>query len=302
MSNKKIIVCTTMRDFNGSDNDLIQIKFLESIKAQSYKNIEVVITLFGEKRVEEMVGGFLPQAVFFEGSLEDYRYSLTQVLHNAILYAENKKYVDYAVLWTTCDVLYKNNFIEICEKYLENKTILTSHPHQISTLEGANTHSSWYVSSLVSGFDMMFFTSKVLKDLKINKACQDYIFKDWGVYEHFLISLAALANNVEMINVYEESSIIKIENNRLLTNEPNKFLIDSHKRNSIVFKKFLDSNSLSFDYFNLTFCHLRFRVTKHSLKHYIPFVNDLFYYIGYLVRRQMSRLTPNPIKKLFGRG
>jgi hypothetical protein len=50
MKNLKIIVCTTFRDFTGSENDDIQRLFLSSLDFQSYKNFELVVTLFGEKR------------------------------------------------------------------------------------------------------------------------------------------------------------------------------------------------------------------------------------------------------------
>ena len=292
---KKIIVCTTMRDFKGTDNDLIQIKFLESLQSQTIQSLELVMTLFGEKSVEKNVKGVFPNAVFYEGILGDYRYSLTQVLNNAIDYAETQGYSDYAILWTTCDVLYESEFIEKSINYLKDKAIVTSHPHKIVVLNDSSYDES-RLSSPSSGFDMLFFSSEFLQDKKIRQAHNKYVFKDWGVYEHFLISLTELSDHVKMINIYEESSIVKVENDRVLTNEPSEFLINSHKRNQIVFKEYLNNNHLSVNYFNLFFCHLKFKMSKDRLKHYLYFYKDMFIYASYLRRRLVSSFVPSVIK------
>jgi len=297
MSDKEIIVCTTMRDFKGSDNDLIQLKFLNSLKMQEQVKIKLVITLFGEKKVPEVVRGIFEDATFYEGFPGDYRYSLTQVINNAIDFKKKQNNDELAIFWTTCDVIYEEDFILKCIPYLNNKkSIVTSHPHKIVDLK--NINDGTIISGLDSGFDMLIFSSRLVSDQVFTKAHYDYVFKDWGVYEHFLISLAELVNDAEMYNVFEESIISKIENDRNLTNEPSQFLIDSHKRNSQVFKNFLSDHGLNSKYFNLTYCHLKFRVTKNRLKHYSRFIRDLFNYFVYKLRSLASKATPKFLKVL----
>lgn len=46
----KIILCTTFRDFKGTENDEIQYRFLDGIRQQTYQNYQVVTTTFGEKK------------------------------------------------------------------------------------------------------------------------------------------------------------------------------------------------------------------------------------------------------------
>ena len=297
MSNKEIIVCTTMRDFQGSNNDQIQLKFLNSLKKQEDVKINLVITLFGEKKVPEVVRGIFEDAIFYEGNLGDYRYSLTQVVKNAIDYEEKQDKKDLPIFWTTCDVIYEKDFISKCFPYLEKKSIVTSHPHKIVDLQ--NITDSTIISGLDSGFDMLIFSSSLVSDKQFVKAHNGYVFKDWGVYEHFLISLAELVNDAKMYNVFEETLISKVENNRILTNEPSQFLINSHKRNSRVFKSFLKDHNLTSNYLNLTYCHLKFRVTKKKFIHYSRFFYDLSrYYFDFRFRSLASKVTPRLIKDM----
>lgn len=49
----KIILCTTFRDFKGTENDEIQYRFLDGIRQQTYQNYQVVTTTFGEKKSQK---------------------------------------------------------------------------------------------------------------------------------------------------------------------------------------------------------------------------------------------------------
>ena len=300
MSDKEIIVCTTLRDFQGSENDLIQLKFLNSLKSQEKVKVKLIITLFGEKNVQEVVEGIFPDAVFYEGSHGDYRYSLTQVINNSIDYIKNNVKKDLPIFWTTCDVIYEKDFILKCIPYLEGKSIVTSHPHKIRNLDDDNNNC--IISGLSSGFDMLIFSSYFIDDIKFREAHNRYVFKDWGVYEHFLISLSKLVPDSKMFNIYEESVISKIENDRQLTNEPSQFLISSHKKNTKIFNEFLSDHSLTKRFFNLTYCHLKFKITKNSTGHYIRFLRDLYnYYFISQLKFLISKVIPNVFKKLIKR-
>ena len=294
---KKIILCTTFRDFTGSSNDDIQKKFLTSIEDQSYKDFEVVVTLFGEKNVRNELNKYSFMTSFYDGSTGDYRYTLSDVINNAIDYAF-EEYNDFILLWTTCDVIFEVDFFKNVVLAMEKSEVGTSHPHlSYSSIEDYSLTRNINFGELFSGFDLIFFSSRFI-DLRIRELLKDFKFYDWGVFEHFLISLAELKSRrgqkVKLINIFESSKIIKIENDRVLTNEPNSFLIKSHQRNSVTFTEYLRLNKLPLIYFDLVFCHLKFQIDKNSIKHFFRYKRDL---LNYLFRRLMRLVRHFIVRK-----
>jgi len=298
-----IIVCTTFRDFKGSENDEIQRMFLKSLENQTYKNFELVVTLFGEKNVQSEVKKFNFKSFFYNSDIENkYRYSLTKVILNAIKHSSSNKEENFLILWTTCDVIYENNFFATIIKNYKNNVIGTIHPHiTYSSILKFNEKNTNKKEQLFSGFDLIYFDKEFLSNHKIKYSFENYIFYDWGVFEHFLIALNELNKSSNMINIYKESKIYKIENDRELTNEPNQFLINSHRLNSITFNKFLDENKITKKYFDLTYCHIKFKLTVNKFKHYYKFKQDIFEYIVRRIRKSVSKLIPKLIKNIIKR-
>jgi len=303
MKDIKIIVCSTFRDFKGTENDEIQKVFLRSLENQTYKNFEIVVTLFGEKNVKREVEKFNFDSYFYDSVVDsNYRYSLTKALLNTVEHA-NKKYDDYLILWTTCDVIYDDNFFETIINHYSVNTIGTSHPHTtFSSLKKFGNKEDNKNCKLFSGFDLIYFDKKFLENPKIKSSIEKYIFNDWGVFEHFLIALNELSTNVKMINIYEESKINKIENDRELTNEPNQFLINSHRLNSIVFNNFLEDMRISNEYFDLTYCHLKFNISTKKFGHYWKFSNDIFEYSKKKMGRIIVSIIPESVKSIIKKG
>jgi hypothetical protein len=295
MKNPRIIVATTFRDFKGTENDELQREFLKSLSCQTYKNFEIVVTLFGEKNVRSESEKFDLNFYFYDSVvLENYRYSLTKVVLNAIRHSSSR-YDNYLICWTTCDVIYDKNFFETIIKYYEYNFIGTSHPHIIfsSIGEFRNMVGSRKIR-LSSGFDVIFLDKKFIENPKVKSSIEKYVFYDWGVFEHFLISLNELSDNVKMINIYEESKIYKVENNRELTNESYQFLVNSHQRNSKVFINFLEEMNISKEYFDLTYCHLKFTIPTKKNLHYMRFLRDIAsYFIKRMLRIILSKTPKN---------
>jgi hypothetical protein len=253
MNNPRIIICTTFRDFKGTKNDDIQRSFLKSIKRQNYKNFELVVSLFGEMEVENELRKFDFKSFFYRNNSCKYRYSLSEVVLNAINYAE-KNYTDnYIILWTTCDIILEDNFFYNIAKNYRVNIIGTSHPHiSYSSIEDYKKNKFLSKKKLFSGFDLIYFDKYFLKNKGIIDSLNENIYNNWGVFEHFLISLSELSFRSKKINIYEVAKIHKIENDRGITDEPNYFLINSHKQNSLTFKKFLKKNNISEFYFIVT--------------------------------------------------
>lgn len=307
---KKIILCTTFRDFKGTENDNIQRLFLNSIASQTYKNFELVVTLFGEKNVQNEVEKYDFPSCFYSAEVNDCRYTLTSVVNNAIGYAIGAG-EDYILLWSTCDVVYDINFFQEIVELPEINLLGTSHPHVIyKNVEDYVTTQNSLTGKLFCGFDLIFFDSSFL-DNEVRNILQNYKFYDWGVFEHFLIALAEVKqkNNskVNFINIYETSKISKIENDRQLTNEPSVFLIKSHERNTIELKRFLSDYKLSYLYFDLTYCHLKSRVNNKSLNHYWVFKRDIIEYLSrlsmfylrfYIEKFYIAKITKDYLKKM----
>ena len=84
---RKIIFCTTFRDFTGSENDEIQLQFLKSIQDQSYKNFELCVTIFKEKNIEKVLKKFSFKYNTTYSSI-DIWLSFTDTLLNGVKYLE----------------------------------------------------------------------------------------------------------------------------------------------------------------------------------------------------------------------
>ena len=82
----KLIVASTFREFDGSENDRIQRVFLEGLKNLKHTDLELVVTTFGERTVKKTIEESGLKNVVFEEETKDYRFSLTNVLLNALLY------------------------------------------------------------------------------------------------------------------------------------------------------------------------------------------------------------------------
>lgn len=283
MKDLKIYICCTFRDFNGSENDEIQRNFLKSLLSQTYKNFEMVVTLFGEKKVQTELNKYSFTTTFFNAKQDHkYRYSLSEVLLNALELSSNNNQEDYIVLWTTCDITYQSDFLEkiVCNHVSKFSMIGTSHPHLINGVG----MDSFNIGSISKGFDLVFFSKAFIENPMVLKSLDDYRFFDWGIFEHFLISLGELVPNKRMINLYEDSKVYKYENDRSVTNESLQFLKKSHENNARTFQSFLQEFSITKKYFNLIFCHKKFRLTKKLFSHFLFFRADYIKYYFWVIK------------------
>src|SRR4030043_1750121 len=107
---KKVIICTTFRDFIGGPNDDIQREFLRYINNQEYKNWLLVVTIYKEKNVEKEVLNRIDKSkvIFIYSKLTDCRFSLTEVFLNGI---NVSKYRNNVVIWVNSDILVEPDFL-----------------------------------------------------------------------------------------------------------------------------------------------------------------------------------------------
>lgn len=254
----KIIITTTFRDFKGNINDKMQIQFLKSLKRQTYQDYALVVTLFGEKNVENIVRKALGEkAVFFNSVIGDnHRYSLTKVILNGIDYGRNEG----ADILIDCsgDIILQNNFLEtVVNNYYEFFSGI-SHPNIFFDIDDNFKVIGKRVGECNRGIDIRFFDFSLLIKPDVYNIIQRYIFFDWGGFEHFLAAIA-MKYSSRMVNVFSESKVVKFENNRENSNESERYLKKSHISNSrTLVKAALRMNIDTKKIFDLYFIHLQY--------------------------------------------
>lgn len=272
---KKILICTTFREFNGDSNDRIQRLFLKSLKGQSYKNWELIVTVFKEKNIETTLKELLiPYRCYYDNN-GDYKFSLTSVLLNCIASINNEPCI---VVWTTCDVIFDNNFFETIINNYKPFISGTSHPHLIFNSVDDLKNSNDYYYFPDEGIDTIFFDGLIFNNNSNIDIIRKYRFVDWGVFEHFLVAFLKHTSSL-MINLWGISNINKVRNDRSLNNETSAFFTESLKRNWPLFYNYLRDYNLSKNYNSLLYCHKKFKVL--SVKKYIEKFS-LFYILYYL--------------------
>ena len=242
---KKIIIATTFREFNGNSNDQIQRLFLKSLREQTYQNYILVATTFGEKNVEKaLTEENIPHKVF-EGSVSpEFRFSATQVLENGIslVGAPNS----YILMWTTCDVVLEPSFLNSIKTKLPHLGSGTSYPHVIYP----DTKSYEIQKNKVlfwAGIDTIFFDADLLTSNEAKSDIKNYPNLGWGFFEFFLTGMG-LKYARKMINIWP-IKLEKIDNDRAINNETSVYLNTTSNHNKSFLEKFISDNKIKKDFF-----------------------------------------------------
>lgn len=269
---KKIIVTTTFRDFKGNINDKMQLKFLYSLKKQVYQNFVLVVTTFGEKEVENVVRKIMGEkAVFYEARKQgDYRYSLSEVLLNGIEYGKTNP-VDIIVDCSS-DIILQENFLEIVESYYADYYSGICHPNIFYDINDKFEIVNKRIGSCNEGIDIRFFDYKMM--LECESILKKYYLTDWGGFEHLLVGICKKRAN-DRINVFTETKIIKIENDRDAANETNDYMKKSFARNQRALDWFARDMKINReDLFDLYYIHKQFKITQNAVGYAWHFKKD----------------------------
>ncbi|MDR2186117.1 MAG: hypothetical protein LBO80_10725 [Treponema sp.] len=253
-----IYLCTTFREFNGSRNDEIQRLFLKSIKEQSNQNYKLIVTTFGEKTVSSVIESEFPnKSKVIDVHLENYRYSLTDVLINCI--EEALLGNNILILWCTCDIILQNNFFDVLEKINTFDLAGICHPHFISNTPQDYENNIITINPLRRGIDIMFFNSEIFRNDKYFSYIKNYRNYDWGAYENFLAGVAKLSTKNRK-NIFLLSRIYKIENDRVVNNETQTFLNESQSRNIQTLKSFIKNEKCTKKIMDMLYCHYLYKI------------------------------------------
>lgn len=282
---RKIILCTTFREFDNSANSKIQTLFLDSIKRQKYSNYKLVITTFDEKTVKPVILKEFPNnALILNEHLDNYRYSLSTVFLNGL--NEAKKYSDSIVLWCTCDIILNENYFETVNRLYAADIVGTTHPNIIaySIDDFYNGLNKW--QDIDRGFDILFFSTELLKLPAIQEMLMKYYFYEWGVFEHFLLGIAIMYSK-NMYNLINCADVVKIENDRKASKEPSEYLQKCHERNYKILLKCVEETEMSRKVRDLWYCHTKFKTLKWSAK-----------YIWYTISQSCVHIVKKIINKI----
>ena len=283
---KHIVIATTFRDFNGSENDHIQHRFLNSLAKQTFRNFTLAVTIFREQKVENVINNCSFDLVIFKDQIaNNKKFCLTNVFANGMRLSLDRN--SDALIWTTCDVILRDDFLEIFTSLLRPESLLTSHPHII---EGQNRQPS-----IDSGFDIVGFGSKTFQNSEFQSAIHKYIFYDWGLFEHFLVAIGK-HYCCKAINLYNKSPILKVENDREPGGETVIWLENCWNLNKKTFDLFLQENNETFLYYSLAYCHSRFRMTSHRISQAFVWLPGYARYLKYRIKVYVSSILSQSIK------
>lgn len=233
----KIILCTTFRDFKGTENDEIQYRFLDGIRQQTYQNYQVVTTTFGEKKVKNIVDAYLKEKSIVKNIDIDpqYRFSLTDVVLNGIEVAETC-FDDCILVWCTCDILLEPNFFQILVNHYKRGFAGIVHPNIIYKSLDDLENDKGKFGPVDMGIDLLFFDGAIFKTEGKNDI-EKYRFYEWGVFELFLAAVSKMYAS-QLINLFCISKVRKIVNNRKLTNESKEYFNRCLKMNNPIQKRY----------------------------------------------------------------
>lgn len=260
-----IILCTTFRDFKGTDNDKIQYMFLDNIKNQSFQDFKIVTTTFGEKKVKDVVDGYFgSKSIVREVELpSNYRFSLSDVVLSGIEELKNTE-GDCIFVWCTCDIQLEHTFFKtLVDNYTKDLSGIV-HPNIIYDSLDSLKNNKGIVGSIAHGIDLLFFDKETI--LKAESDIKKYRFYDWGVFEWFLVAIGRRYSN-NRINLFSQTKIKKIINNRELTNESKEYFKRCISINQPIFDSYiletrLSNNSWDYMCYN---AHRQYHRTKPTL-------------------------------------
>ncbi len=236
---RKIILCTTFRDFNGDDNDKIQRLFLKHLKNQTHTNWLLAATIFKEKNVPEALKEEGIPNVTFNSDVTPHKFSHTQVLLNGI--NALKKENGDILMWVSSDVLFEEDFLERVSASYDKKTSGISYPQTSYTSKEnfknrVSGRQAWY------GIDAVYFSSDIFDDTCV-QSIKDHPNNDWLYFEFFLLALG-MAFSTNRVNLWP-SGFVTIDNNYSLLGQTYQSTKSSGIKNHEELKKFIKKFNLS---------------------------------------------------------
>lgn len=273
----KIIVNTTFRDFTGSENDKMQINFIKSLKRQTMQDFMLVVTIFDEVNVENIVQSMLGDQCFFihDEMQGNYKFSLSKTFMNGVDYGL-QNHAD-VILDCSSDIILQSNFLEIvannCSAYFAG----ISHPNIFLNKTSAGKRMFEY-GEINKGIDARFFSLDLFRDKHVYSLMKKYPSYDYGAGIEIQLCCIGIKYAKKCYNIFPESKVIKMENDRgVVSGVQNSFMREGYKRNLPTVMLFMQSEGiLTGSGLSLVEINLKYKPTKKHFKYRLFFAKEYF--------------------------
>ena len=272
-------------------NDFFQSIFVDSIKSLNF-DITFSLTQFEEPNVKEFIKkkeiknfyNDIPKKNLPEGK----KYSNKLMLDNAL-----NQYIDEGdfqyLIYSTADIVVPNNLFRSLNEIKSERFCALIYPNiHITNGEVKNNFWPHY------GIDLIIFKLSNDDARNFKKIIRNYNQYDWGIIENFYVSVAQ-ALNLEIVNLYKFSNVLKFDNDFNAFVEDRTWQINSWKENQKYFLKFLKDNNLSELYAFGSYYYLLFKIFRFKDLNFNLFLSYLIFY-PYNLLKKMLYMCKNLLK------
>lgn len=266
-------------------NDFFQNIFVDSIKSLDF-DITFSLTQFDEANVKEFIDKKeikkfylnIPKSELPIGK----KYSNKIMLDNAL-----DQYIEgdfQYLIYSTADIIVPNNlFKSLSEIKLENFCALIYPNNHVVNGKIKNTFWPYY------GIDLITFKITKNQAIHLKNNIKSYNQYDWGINENFFVSVAELLN-LEIINLFKKSTVIKFDNDFEAFTEDRGWQIKSWDENQGYLLNFLKANKLSKLYAYGSYYYLLFKILRFKDLNFTLFLSYLIFYPYNLILKAIVKI------------
>lgn len=268
-------------------NDFYQNIFVDSIKALD-TDITFSLTQFEEANVEEFIENkkiknFYTKVLKSELPIGK-KYSNKIMLECALDQFIEKDNFDY-LIYSTADIIVPNNLVKVLSEIKKENYCALIYPNT-HIYNGKVKNSFWPHY----GIDLIIFKISKSKANYFKRIIVDYKQYDWGINENFYISVAE-ALNLEIINLFKKTNIIKFENDFDAFTEDRSWQINSWNENQKYFLNFLKKNNLSKLYAYGSYYYLLMKIFRFKDLNFKLLLSYLIFYPYNILKKLLTNLS-----------
>ena len=272
-------------------NDFFQSIFVDSIKCLNF-DITFSLTQFEEPNVKEFIKkkeiknfyNDIPKKNLPEGK----KYSNKLMLDNALNQYISEGNFQY-LIYSTADIVVPNNLFRSLNEIKSERFCALIYPN-IHITNGKVKNSFWPHY----GIDLIIFKLSNDDAQNFKRIIRNFNQYDWGINENFYVSVAQ-ALNLEIVNLYKFSNVLKFDNDFNAFVEDRTWQINSWKENQKYFLKFLKDNNLSKWYAFGSYYYLLFKIFRFKDLNLNLFLSYLIFY-PYNLLKKMIHMCKNLFK------
>jgi hypothetical protein len=240
---KKVVWAVSFRPLGISEeNDLIQRRFVRSIRNLRGVDVEIVASQFGELGVKELLEEEFTSNYYYSEFKppEGHKYSQTTVLGSALDRFIGNTSADYLV-WSTCDFTIPSNFFENIGSAVRQEEFCCC----ILPQQNICDNDMWRKRFMFHfGLDLFVFKLNQSSAEKFKRLNASHLNAGWGCFEHFLSSIP-IALGIEMCNLASRVNITKYGNPYADFSETRQSQINEWRGNQSRLLVFLNAQKLS---------------------------------------------------------